>query len=56
MAEASLTVVELEEGDVPGALLDEALEAHNMAALRTWLTCHGVVVATSLKKGALINK
>ena len=58
MAEAAnaLVVVEVDDTNVPGALLNEPLESHNTAALRMWLTCHGVKAASSLKKGELIER
>jgi len=56
MAGSALTVVELEESDVPGASLSEPLVSHNVAALRMWLTCHGIKPPSSLKKGELIER
>ena len=48
------TEVQLNETFVPGALLEEPLEAHTVEALRMWLVCHAVEVAPSLKKAQLI--
>ena len=50
----SMTHVELDEAFVPGAQLEEPLEAHTVEALRMWLVCHGVEVSGSLKKAQLI--
>ena len=36
--------VELTEADIPGALLGELLEAHNVEALKWWLLCRGIKV------------
>ncbi len=33
--------VELTEADIPGAMLEEPLEAHNVVALKWWLLCCG---------------
>lgn len=35
-------VVILTEADIPGALLNEPLETHNVAALKWWLLCHDI--------------
>ena len=51
-----LVSVELDEEFVPGAKLDEPLEAHTVEALRMWLICHAVAYAPSLKKAELIEK
>ena len=40
--DASKSSVELNDTDIPGAHLDEPLEAHNVAALRWWLLCRGI--------------
>ena len=39
MAEAAtaLVVIQLDDTNVPGALLNEPLESHNTVALRMWL-------------------
>ena len=50
---AAVTVVELEESDVPGSFLSDLLGAHNVAALRMWLTCHGLQAPSSLRKAEL---
>ena len=42
--------VELTEADIPGASLDEPLEAQNVAALKWWLFCHGIKVPSSSRK------
>ena len=49
-----MTEVKLDEAFVPGAQLEEPLEAHTVETLRMWLLCHGVEVSASLKKGQLI--
>ena len=46
--------MQLDEAFVPGAQLEEPLEAHTVEALRMWLICHAVEVAPSLKKAQLI--
>ena len=46
--------VELKDTDIPGAHLDEPLEAHNVAALRWWLLCRGIRASTSLRKHQII--
>ena len=51
-----LVSVELDEEFVPGAKLDEPLEAHTVEDLRMWLICHAVAYAPSLKKAELIEK
>ena len=52
----SQSSVELNDTDIPGAHLDEPLEAHNVAALRWWLLCRGIRVATSLRKHQIIAR
>ena len=49
-----MTQVELDEAFVPGAQLEEPLDAHTVEALRMWLVCHGVEVSGYLKKVQLI--
>ena len=49
-----LISVELAEEDIPGAALDEPLEAKNNAALRWWLQCHGIEAASSSNKKQLV--
>ena len=49
-----MTQVELDEAFVPGAQLEEPLEAPTVEGLRMWLVCHGVVVSGFLKKAQLI--
>jgi len=48
--------VELTEADIPGASLDEPLEAHNVQALKWWLLCHGIKVPTSTRKKELTER
>ena len=55
MAESAGITVELDESDVPGATLSEPLDAHNVAALRMWLTCRGMKAPFSVKKVELIE-
>ena len=50
----TMSRVELDEAFVPGAQLEEPLEAHTVEALRMWLLCHGVEVPGSLRKAQLI--
>ena len=54
--DASKSSVELNDTDIPGAHLDEPLEAHNVAALRWWLLCRGIKVTTSLRKRQIIAR
>ena len=56
MAEATPTVVELDEASVPGAFLSKSLQSHNVAALRMWLLCHDVQAPTSMTKNQLIER
>ena len=44
------------EADILGAALDEALDVHNVAALRWWLQCHGIKPVPSWKKQQLISR
>ena len=48
--------VELTEEDIPGAALDEPLEAKNNAALRWWLQCHGIDAPSSSNKKQLVSR
>lgn len=48
--------VELVGGDIPGAALDEPLDAHNVAALRWWLQCRGIKPVSSWRKQQLISR
>ena len=54
--DASQSSVELSDTDIPGAHLDEPLEAHNVAALCWWLLCRGLKVSTSLRKHQIIAR
>ena len=47
---SSYVNVELTEADIPGALLDESLEAHSVEALKWWLLCRGIKVPSSRKQ------
>lgn len=53
---ASLEEVRLSAADIPGAELSEPFDQHTVAALRWWLLCRGMKVATSMKKKELIDK
>ena len=48
--------VELVEGDITGAALDEPLATHNIAALRWWLQCRGIKPVSSWRKQQLISR
>ena len=51
-------IVTLTEADIPGALhalLNEPLEAHNVAALKWWLLCHDIKLPSSCRKRQLIQ-
>ena len=50
------SVIKLTEEDIPGATLNEPLESATLPSLRWWLLCHGIRVATSLKKDKVIEK
>ena len=54
--DAGQSSVKLNEADIPGAHLDEPFEAHNIAALRWWLLCHGIKLTTSLRKHQIIAR
>ena len=47
---------QITEDNVPGAKLEELLESVTVPALKRWLLCHGIHVATSLKKSKLIER
>ena len=48
--------VKLTEADIPGALLIEPLEVHNVAALKWWLLCHDIKLTSSCRKQQLIER
>ena len=52
----SPAVVELSEADIPGASLEEPLEAHNVAALKWWLLCRGIKLQSSSRKKQLVAR
>ena len=55
MAEAvseSELVVSLTEYDVPGASLNKPMEKQGVPALKWWLLCRGVEVASNIKRAA----
>ena len=54
--EVSVQSVELTEADIPGASLDEPLEAHHVSELKWWLLCRGITVASSLRKKQLVDR
>ena len=54
--DASKSCVELNDTDIPGAHLDEPLEAHNVTALRWWLLCRGIRLPASLRKHQIIAR
>ena len=54
-SEPQVTVA-LTEADIPGALLNEPLEAHNVAALRWWLLCRDIKLPSSCRKRQLIER
>ena len=59
MAEAvseSGMVVSLTEYDVPGASLAGPMEKQGVPALKRWLLCRGVEVASSIKKKQLLDR
>ena len=49
-------IVTLTEADIPGALLNEPLETHNVAALKWWLLCHDIKLPSSCRKRQLIER
>ena len=48
-------IVTLTEADIPGGLLNEPLEAHNVAALKWWLFCHDLKLPSSCRKRQVIQ-
>ena len=52
----SPAVVELTEADIPGASLEEPLDAHNVAALKWWLLCRGIKLQSSSRKKQLVAR
>ena len=54
--DAGQSSVEFNDTDIPGAHLDEPLEAHNVGALSWWLLCHSIKLTTSLQKHQIIAR
>ena len=52
----SPAVVELSEADIPGASLEEPLDAYNVAALKWWLLCRGIKLQSSSRKKQLVAR
>ena len=46
--DAGQSLLGLDDTDIPGAHLDEPLEAHNIAALRWWLLCSRINIPTPM--------
>lgn len=55
-ASSSQQVVQLTKVDVPGALLEEPMDKHSIPALKRWLLCRGIEMASSVCKGQLLDK
>ena len=59
MAQDSASVglhVILTEDDVPGASLSEPMEKQSVPALKRWLLCRGVEVASNIRKKQLLDQ
>ena len=48
--------VELDESDIPGAVLSPPFEGHTVPELKWWLLCRGIRPAVSMKKAQLIAR
>ena len=48
--------VELDESDIPGAMLSSPFERHRVPELKWWLLCRGIRPAVSMKKPQLIAR
>ena len=48
--------VELDESDIPGAMLSPPFERHRVPELKWWLLCRGIRPAVSIKKPQLIAR
>ena len=48
--------VKLVQEDIPGAALEEPLDAQNVTALRWWLQCRGIKLASSWRRHQLITR
>ena len=44
------------EADIPGASLEEPLDAHNVAAQKWWLLCRGIKLQSSSRKKQLVAR
>ena len=53
---SSSAAVHLTEEDIPGAKLQEPLEAHAIPALQWWFLCRGVKAPSSWRKPQLIER
>ena len=53
---SSSVIVQLTEDDIPGAKLQEPLEAHAIPALQWWLLCRGIKAPSSWRKPQLIER
>ena len=55
-SDATTTIDELTEQDIPGAALNEPLESVTNHALRWWLLCRGLKASSSWRKNKLIER
>ena len=46
----------LTEDDVPGSSLSEPMEEQNVLALKWWLLCYDVEVASNIRKKQLLDQ
>ena len=53
---ACQVTVTLTDADIPGALLNEPLEVHNVAVLKWWLLCRDIKLTSSCRKQQLIER
>ena len=53
---AALVTIELDESDIPGAVLSAPLENHTVPELKWWLLCRGITPPSSMKKAQLIAR
>ena len=53
---AALVTIELDESDIPAAVLSTPLESHTVPELKWWLLCRGIKPPSSMKKAQLIAR
>ena len=52
----SQQVIQLTESNIPGALVEEAMDKHGIPVLKQWLLCYGIETSSSVCKGQLSGK